>query len=236
MNNNGFLNVARDAFKEYLESSARSTKKLYVLHGAIANDLNTRLNDSSLYSICSLGFGDDKEGHIEGRYVDKRVDITVLGADGNPIAGIAVKYVMSNYKQNATNYFENMLGETANIRSANIPYYQLFIIPEKLPYFKADGTIGHWEYFNKENMKKYLLLSKDNPIQYQHTPDKTLVAVLDFIPEAVEVYTKSEYKEFYLKHDFKAVFNQGSYAFSKGVIFNDYDKFMEKVVHAIKSI
>lgn len=37
------------------------------------------------------------------------------------VAVINVKMVMSNYSQNKNNYFESMLGETANLRSAGGP-------------------------------------------------------------------------------------------------------------------
>ena len=133
MNNYQFLTVLKKSFITYLQTGARSNKKLEVLHGAISQDLNERLNDKK-YSVHSLGFGKGKEHKINGRYVDKTVDITIE-ENKKPIAGIAVKYVMSNYKQNSNNYFENMLGETANMRSAQIPYFQIFVIPDSIPYF-----------------------------------------------------------------------------------------------------
>ena len=67
-----------------------------------------------------------KVGFI-GRYINKNVDIVIYKR--TVIAGIGVKFVMQNYSQNSNNYFENMLGETANIRSKNIPYFQIFVIP-----------------------------------------------------------------------------------------------------------
>ena len=63
---------------------------------------------------------------------DKKVDITIT-KQNKPIAGFAIKFVMQNYSQNSNNYFENMLGETANIRSNRIPYFQIFIILDNLP-------------------------------------------------------------------------------------------------------
>ena len=94
MDNQKFLTVVRDSFKKFLETGSRSNEKLKILHGAIANDLLQRLGN---------------EETIDGRYLDKKVDITIL-KDGNPIAGIGVKFVMQNYSQNSNNYFENMLG------------------------------------------------------------------------------------------------------------------------------
>ena len=97
MNNSQFLTILKKSFLTYLQTGARSNKKLGILHGAIAEDLNERLNDSK-YSVFSLGFREGKEHKISGRYVDKTVDITI-SENNTPVAGIAVKYVMSNYSQ-----------------------------------------------------------------------------------------------------------------------------------------
>jgi hypothetical protein len=118
--------------------TSRSTAKLKPLHGAIAQDIANRLGNN--YIVKSQGYGDDKEASIKGRYVDKMVDITIKDrSTRHDVAGIAVKFVMQNYSQNSNNYFENMLGETANIRTANCPYFQIFIILDKLPYYKNSG-------------------------------------------------------------------------------------------------
>ena len=93
MNNSQFLTILKKSFLTYLQTGARSNKKLGILHGAIAEDLNERLNDSK-YSVFSLGFREGKEHKISGRYVDKTVDITI-SENNTPVAGIAVKYVMT---------------------------------------------------------------------------------------------------------------------------------------------
>ena len=97
MNNSQFLAILKKSFITYLQTGARSNKKLGILHGAISEDLQERLNDNT-YSVYSLGYGIGKEHKINGRYVDKAVDITIT-ENNQPIAGIAVKYVMSNYSQ-----------------------------------------------------------------------------------------------------------------------------------------
>ena len=114
--------------------TSRSTAKLKSLHGHIANDLKNILGED--YNVKSQGIGDDREGTIEGKYYPKKVDITIY-KENKPIAGYAVKFVMRNYSQNSNNYFENMLGETANIRMNSIPYFQIFIIFDKVPYYKS---------------------------------------------------------------------------------------------------
>ena len=135
MTHRHFLLQVQDSFKRFIESgTSRSTAKLKPLHGAIAADLAHMLGKE--YTVVSQGFEEGKEAVIKGRYLDKRVDITVQRADnGEPVAGIGVKFIMQNYSQNSNNYFENMLGETANIRSARVPYFQVFIILDRLPYY-----------------------------------------------------------------------------------------------------
>lgn len=236
MNNSLFLTILKKSFITYLQTGARSNKKLEILHGAIAEDLYERLNDGN-YDVHSLGFGAGKEKKINGRYVDKAVDITI-SENKKVIAGIAVKYVMSNYKQNSNNYFENMLGETANIRSAKIPYFQIFIIPDSVPYFKKGGEIAKPEKINEHNIKKYIVLSKDDTNEFLHTPVKTLVFIVHIQNngESHKFANKKEYEEFYLNNEFDMTISDLKFDFDNSVIYNDYEKFMEKTVHAIKSL
>lgn len=235
MNNTQFLECITESFLKFLDTGSRSNEKLKILHGAIAEDLSIRLGDN--YRIKSLGFSDNKEGKIKGRYIDKNVDITIY-KDDEPIAGIGVKFVMQNYAQNSNNYFENMLGETANIRSNNIPYFQIFIIPEKLPYYKQGGIFDKWESFNEHYLEKYKVLSKDNEDNFLHTPNKMLLYVL-FLPEVSTTIIKSEdYINFYKgieKLDI-TISNTMYKGFEKNVIVNNYEEFINKVKHSILAI
>ena len=54
MNDEQFLNKIKESFYEYLNTSSRSNKKLKILHGAIAKDINDRLENK--YEISSLGY------------------------------------------------------------------------------------------------------------------------------------------------------------------------------------
>ncbi len=236
MNNSQFLAILKESFITYLKTGARSNKKLEVLHGAISHDLQTRLNDKK-YSVYSLGFGIGKEHKIIGRYVDKAVDITIAEKD-SPVAGIAVKYVMSNYSQNSNNYFENMLGETANIRSAQIPYFQIFVIPDKIPYFDKDGGIIKWEAITENNLKKYIKLSNDNIETFLHTPNKTLVFIVHIQDKnaSAKIDDKRGYEEHYLHNDFDMTVSALNFDFGNTIVYNDYDTFIQKVVYAIKSL
>ena len=127
--NQAFLHAVECSFRVYLEKgSSRSNAKLKPLHGFIAQDLHERLGPD--YAIFSQGYEKDHEEKLPGRYQSKAADVSVF-RNGIPIAGIAVKFVMQNYKQNSVNYFENMLGETANVRCAGIPDIQLRLIRDR---------------------------------------------------------------------------------------------------------
>ncbi len=235
MDNQEFLKVVSRSFKMFLDTGSRSNEKLKILHGAIAQDLQNRLG--SEYKVCSLGIGDGREENISGRYIDKKVDITIL-KNKKAVAGIGVKFVMQNYSQNSNNYFENMLGETANIRCANTPYFQIFIIPDKLPYYDKEGNLKKWETFSEHNSKKYLMLSKDNIETSIHTPNKTLLFVISLPDTTNYVVDRNSYNQYYNRYRGFIIdetpMQYGS--FSPAVIYNDYVTFAKKVVYTILAI
>ena len=233
LTNKEFLKVISNSFCKFLEKgTSRSTDKLKPLHGAIAQDLHQRLGNN--YDILSQGYLHDKEGQIQGRYIDKWVDITVK-REHKAVAGIGVKFVMQNYSQNSNNYFENMLVETANIRANKCPYFQVFIILDAMPYYKKDSkkTIQKWESFTDHNAEKYVMLSKDNTDVFFHTPNKTLIYVVH-VPENKNLRTQSEYMDYYRNRDFSITTSENKYDnMDSAVIINDYEKFIDKVYHTI---
>jgi len=235
MNNSKFLDVLKSSFSKFLETGSRSNQKLKILHGAIANDLSSKLNmPNNEYTVNALNFG--KERNIVGRYIDKNVDITI-SKDGAPIAGVGIKFVMGNYKQNSNNYFENMLGETANLRSNNIPYFQIFIVPDKLPYYNKHALITKWEAISEHNLKKYMVMSQDNTDVYLHTPNKTLIAIIN-LSECTEakLTCRSSYINHYQHKPFSVTLSPKQFNFGRNVVYNDYETFIRKVVYAILSI
>ena len=231
MANQMFLHSVERSFKAYLEvGTSRSTAKLKPLHGFIAQDLHIRLGED--YQIHAQGYGDDHEKVIPGRYQKKAADIAIY-QNGRPLAGIAVKFVMQNYKQNSVNYFENMLGETANIRCAGHPYFQILIILDRLPYFdRNNGLLKRWEQLNQHNLDKYVALSQDDPNRFMHTPDKTLIFVVRS-HEATGLSTKQDYFDFYRLHPELEMTHNEYTGFERGIILNDYDLFMAKICHTI---
>jgi len=235
MNNQDFLHVIQESFQTYLNvNTSSSTAKLKTLHGHIAQDLKELFGKDC--SIQSQGYGNGKEGSIDGRYYPKNVDITVC-RNGKPIAGYAVKFVMRNYSQNSNNYFENMLGETANIRSNGIPYFQLFIIFEKVPYYENGGAFQKYDVITNHQLHKYVVLSKDNPDALYHTPDKTLIVLLrlkDKTPNNHFLNSK-EYAEYYSARmdepDLMGYSTKVKDDFGDSVILNDYADFLQRTYY-----
>ncbi len=233
MDNQEFLTVVGNSFKKFLETGSRSNEKLKILHGAIAKDLKERLGVG--YSVCSLGIGDGKEEKLDGRYIDKVVDITIKHRQKS-VAGIGVKFVMQNYSQNSNNYFENMLGETANIRSAKHPYFQIFIILDKLPYYNRAKAITKWENFTDHNVSKYVALANDDANTFFHTPNKTLIYVVH-IPDNENLTSLDDYLDYYKKTNFNMEISTHKYPhFGSAVILNDYETFIEKVYYTVMAI
>lgn len=237
--NENFLATLTMAFETYLQTSARSNEKLKILHAKIATDLTQKLGNE--FEVKSYGVGDGKEESFVGRYYDKAVDISVL-QNGVGRAGVAVKFVMSNYAQNANNYFEGMLGETANLRSNGLPYFQILIVPESMPYFKKDGSIDKIEELKAHHLHKYLKLFEDNVENFFHTPNKTLLVVVK-LPEFSHARDKDEYKALcsgetlQYSQKFKAEFeNKNSARFEGSVIFNDYERFLNKLYHSVLAL
>ncbi len=232
LSNKQFLDVIRESFKVYLNvDTSRSTAKLKALHGKIAEDIQEIFGPQ--YTVLSQGIGNDSEGTIDGRYYPKNVDITVC-KDGKPVAGYAIKFVMRNYSQNSNNYFENMLGETANIRAKSVPYFQVFIIFEKVPYYKTGGKFSKYDVISEHNLEKYHALSKDDPASFLHTPDKTLFVLLRLKEKepSYRFINSEDYANYYKSvindKDLLAYSTKIEDIFDDSVILNDYEKFIKK--------
>ena len=237
--NEEFLEAIRESFRTYLQvGTSRSTAKLKTLHGKIAEDLEELYGKD--YVIQSQGYGNGHEGTINGRYYPKNVDITLNKKNGKTVAGYAVKFVMRNYSQNSNNYFENMLGETANIRSNRIPYFQIFIIFEKVPYYNAGGAFARYDIISEHNLDKYIALSKDNPDAFFHTPDKTLIILLKLKEKELDYQFKdsNDYARYYQSviddADLLSYSRKVKDVFDESVILNDYNDFLNRTYCIVK--
>lgn len=175
--NDRFIDAVRESYAKYNSDGARSPKKIRPLHQWVADEMQCALTDT--YILASLTKdGHGKERKVVGKYYDKRVDIAISKtAKGDPIAIISVKFVASNFKQNANNYFEHLMGETANIRRTGTIVGHLMVLPEKIPYFNNKGKITHLETIKSHHLAKYIKLAKDE--NHPHKPNVLGVGVID---------------------------------------------------------
>lgn len=179
-----------------------------------------------------MEYGDNKEQTLSGVYMNKKVDISIFKNE-KPVAAIGVKFIMSNYLQNSNNYFENMLGETANLRSNGIAYFQIFVLPDSLPYFNENlQGISKVEHVKKHYIDKYIKLSYSNPDLHMHTPNKTLFYIVEF-PEfdLSKISSRQDYINYYNSMDVQVVPKEHSdYNFGNAIIYNNYEKFIDEIV------
>lgn len=247
MNNEDFLNSIKNLYLEYLRTHRRSPEKLKPFHGKIAEDLQTRLGNN--FIVRALGFKDGKESNLAGRYMDKKVDISVfkkVGQNEIALGGVAVKSIMTNYSQNSNNYFESMLGETANLRSAGKLYFHIIVLPEKLPYFgdkvidgvKVKDIVTKIENITTHNLDKYIKISYDNISEYFHLPNKSLLYLVNTTSDDISKtkYKSRQHWSEFMQNNLYISKSIQSFNFGNTIIYNDYESFIEKVVHTFLSI
>ena len=188
------------SFKAYKEHGARSTAKLKKLHKYFANVLlEIWGNDFEVFYLGDKKLGDKtKEKKVEGKYYPKNIDITVA-KNGQPVFCLGIKFVTSNYKQNANNYFESMMGETANIQANKLPYAHLIILRQPTPYYPKNSKIpSKWETINDHDIKKYSELIFENP--QAHRPIAMAIPVLQ-VDEKIMKIDFSSLKNDFSKHN-----------------------------------
>ncbi|WP_159469122.1 hypothetical protein [Dyadobacter sp. 3J3] len=183
---NDFLESISSSFLKYKEYGARSTQKLYPIHKYITDILKKIWDDK--YEYFFLGEG-SKEAKIDGKYYPKDVDIAVF-KDGKTIFCLGIKFITSNYKQNANNYFESMMGETANIQANKIPYAHIIVMRYETPYYKKnDSSISSKiEIISRKDIQKYLNLIYDTP--QAHRPSDLCIFLVD-IDEKTNIVKKT---------------------------------------------
>ncbi len=68
-----------------------------------------------------------------------------------------------------------------------------------------------------------------------HTPNKTLVFIVHIQEKntVAKIADKQEYENYYLNNDFDITISSLKFDFGATIIYNDYDKFIDKVAHTI---
>ncbi len=221
------------------QSNNRSSYKVDLIHGQIARDIQKELgNNFQIITKETTG----KEEKIKGIYMEKRVDI-VVKQNEKIIAGIGIKNPLNSFFKNKNNYFENMLGETANIKSNNILYFQIMILPHKIPDWKKEngkGIFKKMDIIDRNKLMSYIKMSHLDTQNVLHLPEKMLILIIeDNINNSFEKIggTKKEYRELFINKidkielGFKKIYIND---IGKALIINEYTKYIEKICNIIK--
>ncbi len=163
-----FLDALQRTYQAYVTHGARSPEKLKILHGWIRNELTDILGDEYIIMSLSEIPNISEQKQVQGRYYAKNVNISV-SKNNIDVGIINVSFVNSNFRQNAGNYFENQLGETANLRSNDIIFGRLFCITEPIPYYNNNNRWLRNETIKDTDIQKYNRLATDRA--QLHAPD-----------------------------------------------------------------
>jgi hypothetical protein len=154
----------------------KSPRRVKHIHYWVRNYIQTRLgNNYRCYSYHPHLKADDKEIRVAGRFYPKNSDITICNKDEDVLGVISVKFIMSNYKQNANNYFESMIGECYNLKANNIKYGHIMICPYLVPYYNNQCGLKYIEKLNNKDITKYAELNDSTTV---HKPDMLSFNVL----------------------------------------------------------
>lgn len=153
--------AVEEAVANYFKYGGRSTAKIEPIHRTIA----TSLTEEGLNAVGKGSPFLDKEMKVKGKYYDKNCDITVVDDKNTPISVVEVKFITTNFKQNANNYFENLLGATTNLKENGVGVTQFIIIPAEIPYLDKNRKITKIEKINNSDIDKYRkwMTSKTSP-------------------------------------------------------------------------
>lgn len=217
-----FLKAINASFAAYNEKGgARSNKKLIPIHKFLSEIILEKLKNG--YFIKSLGIGNGKEATINGKYYPKDLDIAVFKND-KIVATVSFKFVTSNYKQNANNYFENLMGETANIRRQNVGFAHFLVFRGHTPYYSKNkgnlrGKEKKIEIISEKHLQKYIKLFND--MDFPHKPDLMGICLLDFDKNKKAKIVNLDDFDFFSE--------------TKHLLKNEFslDKFLNKFIHLV---
>ena len=158
-----FESSVKESFYRYKQFGPRSSKKILPIHQWVGELLQDVFGDEYVVWYAS-GDKSNKEYVVSGAFNKKRVDITVVKKSSNePIFCVGVKFITRNYKQNSNNYFETMIGETANIQRLGLPYAHLIVMRDNTPYYKRNGSVTKVERITMNDISKYFELISGKP-------------------------------------------------------------------------
>jgi hypothetical protein len=153
-----FIQILNETYETYFKYGSRSSKKVDYFHSSIKDILEQ-------YFTCEKGYDIKLEYNIKScnSSKKKKCDIVVL-KNNIPYIIFPVKIIMTNYKQNKNNFWENLTGELSQIKWFNpdIRIIPINIFMDKTPYLKNSKEIKHFESVTPSDIEIYNELIKRN--------------------------------------------------------------------------
>lgn len=153
-----FIEIIIETYREYSIHGPRSSKKVDHFHQSIKNMLEPLFTIENGFEVRLEHFV--TSCNSSGK---KKCDIVIM-KNNMPYIIFPVKIIMSNYKQNKNNSWENLTGELIHIRWLNP---DVFILPinilmNKTPYLEKNKVIKKFESIDINDIKNYDELIKQN--------------------------------------------------------------------------
>lgn len=147
-----FIRLISEVVQIYIESGARSSKKVDKLHGYIKSVIDAYLTERNLQNYTVVLEHNVPSINSSGK---KCCDIVVL-KDGVPFSVFPVKFIMTNYNQNKNNSWENLTGEMMHLKWSNpdLRIIPINIIFNLTPYLEANKSIKKMENIEYANSFK----------------------------------------------------------------------------------
>jgi hypothetical protein len=194
MNVKELLLSIEESIKIAPQYGATSTKRLYPIHQVIGEWCRVELGSGFIVNGMGLSiqpspkgkakfeivnnrtYPKGKEEDLVGAYKNKSVDVSCLGDE--KCGTVLVKFPQSSYDKNATNAIEHLLGETANLRRANIVVAQLSVLRLSAPVLDKDGVIVKFDSVSEKHLTPYLQLYREDALLTKERPNTMCVLVV----------------------------------------------------------
>lgn len=153
-----FIQILNETYNLYTKYGPRSSKKVDYFHLQIKKILNNILPKEKKYDI-KLELNVPSCNSTK----KKRCDIVVTKNEV-PYIVFPIKIIMTNYKQNKNNYWENLTGEITHIKwmNENINIIPINIFMNKIPYLKSNKEIKKFESITIKDLDNYNKLIEHN--------------------------------------------------------------------------
>ncbi len=146
-----FMQIINNTYEKYFQHGPRSSKKVDYFHSSIKNILEEYFTSLKGYDI-KLEYDIPSCNSSK----KKKCDIVVL-KNNIPYIIFPVKIIMTNFKQNKNNSWENLTGELMHIKwcNPNIHIIPINILMNKTPYLKTNKEIKKFENVTINDIENY---------------------------------------------------------------------------------